>query len=127
MPGGFEVLEIQCQLEARDQWRRRLLLTSHRQLGTHPLPDCKWRAKHPGVDRLVNIGKNDIETPKYHRDVTYSEEGVVEVEYLRAHEIFGTNSAENDDIPPDSLITKNTNTTVSIETSIGLRYLEEEN
>lgn len=59
--------------------------------------------------------------------MTYSEEGVVEVEYLRAHEIFGTNSAENDDIPPDSLITKNTNTTVSIETSIGLRYLEENN
>ena len=59
--------------------------------------------------------------------MTYSEEGVVEVEYLRAHEIFGTDGAENHDVTPNSLITKNTNTTASIETSKGLRYLGEEN
>jgi len=49
--------------------------------------------------------------------------GVVEVEHLRAHEIFGTNSAENHNVTPNSLITKNTNTTASIETSKGLSYL----
>lgn len=58
--------------------------------------------------------------------MTYHEEGVVEVEHLRAHEIFGTNSAENHNVTPNSLITKNTNTTASIETSKGLSYLREE-
>lgn len=51
---------------------------------------------------------------------------MIEVEHLRAHEIFGTNSAENDDIAPNSLITENTNTAVSIEASIGLGDLGEE-
>lgn len=58
---------------------------------------------------------------------THLEEGVVEVKYLRAHEILGTNSAENHDVTPDSLITKDTNTAASIETSKGLGYLKEKN
>jgi hypothetical protein len=67
------------------------------------------------------------ESPKYNRDVTYHKEGVVKVEHLRAHEIFGTNSAENHNVTPNSLITKNTNTTAGIETSKGLSYLGEKN
>lgn len=67
------------------------------------------------------------ESPKYKRDVTHHEEGVVKVKHLRAHEIFRTNSAENHDVTPNPLITKNTNSTASIETSKGLRYLEEKN
>lgn len=59
--------------------------------------------------------------------MTYREEGVVEVEHLCAHEILGTNSTENDDVTPNSLITKDTNTAVSIETSKGLRDLGEKN
>ena len=56
--------------------------------------------------------------------MTYSEEGIIKVEHLRAHEVFGTDSTENYDVTPNSLVTKNTNTTIGIETSIGLRYLE---
>jgi hypothetical protein len=73
------------------------------------------------------MGPTIGESPKYNRDVTYHEEGVVEVEHLRAHEIFGTNSAENHNVTPNSLITKNTNSTASIETSKGLSYLGEKN
>ena len=69
------------------------------------------------------IGPAFGESSKYNQDIAYHEEMVVEVEHLRAHEIFGTNSAEDHDITPNSLITKNTNTTVGIKTSKGLSYL----
>lgn len=55
--------------------------------------------------------------------MTHCEEFVVEVEHLCAHEILGANSAEDDDVAPHTLVTKNTNTAVSIETSKGLRDL----
>lgn len=54
---------------------------------------------------------------------THRQEGVIKVKHLRAHEIFGTNSVENYNVTPDSLISKNTNITDSIETSIGLGNL----
>lgn len=53
----------------------------------------------------------------------YLEEGVVKVKHLSAHEVLGTNSAEDDDVTPNALITKNTNTTASIKTSKGLGHL----
>lgn len=56
----------------------------------------------------------------------YLEEGVVKVKHLGAHEVFGTNSAEDDDVTPNALITKNTNTTASIKTSKGLGHLRED-
>jgi hypothetical protein len=52
--------------------------------------------------------------------VTYPEEGVIKVEHLRAHEIFGPNSAQNHNVSPNSLVTEDTNTTVRIEASKGL-------
>lgn len=58
--------------------------------------------------------------------VTHLEEGVIKVKHLSAHEVFGTNSAENYDVTPNALIAKNTNSTTSIETSKGLRYLGRE-
>lgn len=48
---------------------------------------------------------------------------MIKVKHLGAHEVFGTNGAEDDDVTPNSLITKHTNTAASIETGIGLRYL----
>lgn len=53
----------------------------------------------------------------------YPEEGVVKVEHLGAHEVLGTDSAEDYDVTPNALITKNTNTTTSIKTSKGLGHL----
>lgn len=55
------------------------------------------------------------------------EEGVIEVKHVCAHEIFSTNGTENDDVTPNSLITKDTNTAISIETGEGLGDLEENN
>lgn len=55
----------------------------------------------------------------------YLEEGVVKVEHLSAHEVFGTNSAEDYNVTPNAHITKNTNTTASIKTSKGLGHLGE--
>ena len=65
------------------------------------------------------------ESPKYHKDLTHHEERVIEVKTLRAHEILGANSAEDDDVAPHSLVTKNTNTAVSVDSSKGLRDLKE--
>lgn len=67
------------------------------------------------------------EGPKYSDDLTHLEECIIEVENLCTHEILGANSTENDDVTPDTLITENTNTAVSIETSKGLRDLRGEN
>lgn len=53
VPGGFEVLERQCQLELRDHKVEGFLLTGHRRHGTRPRPGCRWCAKHPRVDGLV--------------------------------------------------------------------------
>lgn len=57
--------------------------------------------------------------------MTHSKEGVVEVEHLGAHEVLGTDSTEDDDVTPNTLITEDTNAAVSIETSEGLRDLRE--
>jgi hypothetical protein len=57
--------------------------------------------------------------------MTHRKEGVVEVEHLSTHEILGANSTEDDDVTPNTLIAKDTNTAVSIETSEGLRDLRE--
>lgn len=57
--------------------------------------------------------------------MAHLKEGVLEVKDVCAHEILGTNSTENHDVTPNSLVTKNTNTAISIETSEGLRYLGE--
>lgn len=59
--------------------------------------------------------------------MTHREEGVIEVEDLCAHEVLGTDSTEDDDVTPNTLITKDTNAAVSVETSKGLRDLEENN
>jgi hypothetical protein len=48
---------------------------------------------------------------------------MIKVETLSTHEILRPDGAENDDITPNSLITKNANTAACIETGIGLRYL----
>lgn len=37
---------------------------------------------------------------------THRQEKVIKVKHLRAHEIFGTNSADNYNVTPDSLISK---------------------
>lgn len=63
----------------------------------------------------------------YNQGLTHRKEGVVEVEHLSAHEILGTDSTEDDDVTPNTLVTKDTNTTVGIETSEGLRDLREKN
>jgi hypothetical protein len=55
--------------------------------------------------------------------VIYLDEGVIKVKHLSAHEVFGTNSAEDYDVTPNALITKNANTTASIKTSKGLGHL----
>lgn len=55
--------------------------------------------------------------------LTHLEESIVEVEYLRAHEILGTDSTENNNVAPNTLVTENTNTAVGIETSKGLGNL----
>lgn len=55
--------------------------------------------------------------------LTNLEELSAEVEDIGAHEILGLNSTENDDVAPNSLITENTDTAVSIKTSKGLRNL----
>lgn len=49
---------------------------------------------------------------------------MVEVEHLRAHEVLCLDSTENDDITPDTLVAKDTNTAVSIDSSESLRDLE---
>lgn len=69
------------------------------------------------------MAKNGIR-PLGEKANTHLKEGVIEVKHICAHEIFGLNSTENHDVTPNSLITKDTNTAVSIETSKGLRYLE---
>jgi hypothetical protein len=53
----------------------------------------------------------------------YLEERVVEVEYLGAHEVLSANSTEDDNVTPDTLISKNTNTAASVKTSEGLGHL----
>jgi hypothetical protein len=53
----------------------------------------------------------------------YLEERVVKVEHLSAHEVLGANSTEDDNVTPDTLISKNTNTAASVKTSEGLRHL----
>lgn len=55
---------------------------------------------------------------------TYREEGVIEVEDLGAHKVLGLNSAENNDVAPNALVTKDTNTAVSVQTSKSLRDLK---
>ena len=57
--------------------------------------------------------------------LTNLQEGVVEVEDIGAHEVLGLDSAQDDDVSPDALVTENTNTAVSIKTSKGLRNLNE--
>ena len=61
------------------------------------------------------------------KKMTHREEGVIEVEHLCAHEVLGTDSTENDDVTPNTLVTEDTDTAVSIKTSKGLRDLEEQN
>lgn len=55
----------------------------------------------------------------------YLEESIIEVKHVCAHEIFGADSTENHDVTPNSLITENTNTTVSVKTSKSLGDLEQ--
>jgi hypothetical protein len=57
--------------------------------------------------------------------MTHRKEGVVEVEHLSAHKVLSTDSTEDDDVTPNTLITEDTNTAVGIETSKGLRDLGE--
>lgn len=52
--------------------------------------------------------------------LTHLEESIVEVEYLRAHEILGTDSTENDNVAPNTLVTEDTNAAVGIKTGKGL-------
>lgn len=49
---------------------------------------------------------------------------MIKIEHLRAHKILSTNSAENHNVSPDSLITEDTDTAVCVETGKGLRDLE---
>ena len=70
------------------------------------------------MDKSVTWEKNGDKT-----DVTYPEESVIKVKHLRAHKVLGTNSAKNDNVSPNSLITKDTNTTVCVQTSKGLGNL----
>lgn len=53
----------------------------------------------------------------------YPEEGVIKVKDLCAHEVLGTNSAEDHDVTPNALITEDTNTAAGIKTSKGLGHL----
>jgi hypothetical protein len=62
-----------------------------------------------------------------HSNVTYPEEGVIKVKHLRTHEVLSTNSTENNNVSPDSLITENTYTAVCVEASESLRDLLQKN
>jgi len=55
---------------------------------------------------------------------TYREELVIKVEHLRTHEVLCLDSTENDDVAPNALVTKDTNTAVSIDSSESLGDLE---
>jgi hypothetical protein len=55
--------------------------------------------------------------------LTDLEELSAEVKDVGAHEILSLNSAKNDDVAPNTLITENTNTAVSIKTRKRLRDL----
>lgn len=107
-----------------------LLLTNHKRHETHHPPGCKWCGKHS----VIEISKFRTErdwafggSPKQKHDLTYHEERVIEIKHLCAHEILGLNSTEDDDVAPHSLVTKDTNTAVGIDSSKGLRDLEETN
>lgn len=56
-------------------------------------------------------------------DVTHSEELAAEVEDLGTHEVLSLDSTQDDDVTPNTLVTENTNTAVSVETGISLRDL----
>ena len=55
---------------------------------------------------------------------TYREELVIKIEHLRTHEVLCLDSTENDDIAPNALVTKDTDTAVSIDSSESLGDLE---
>lgn len=55
--------------------------------------------------------------------LTDLEELSAEVKDIGAHEILGLNSAKNDDVAPNTLVTENTNTAVGIKTRKRLRDL----
>jgi hypothetical protein len=50
----------------------------------------------------------------------YLEEGIIKVEHLSAHKVLSADSTEDNDITPNALITKDTNTTVRVKTGEGL-------
>lgn len=45
---------------------------------------------------------------------------MIKVEHLRTHKVLGTNSAQNHNISPNSLIAKDTDATIRVETGKGL-------
>ena len=76
-----------------------------------------------GVDWVRGIRPRHSGVPGHRQCPTHREESVIEVEHLGAHEVLGTDSTENDNVAPNTLITKDTNTAVSVQTSKGLRDL----
>lgn len=116
MPGGFEVLE-NCVSTKLGIHMGRQFLTDHKQHGTRHLPGCKWRARPP--TEVISMREEN----HYTNCAIYLEERVVKVEHLGAHEVLSANSTEDDNVTPDTLISKNTNTAASVKTSEGLGHL----